>query len=98
MWQEKTKEGKILLSMSKKCKDCQKPISRLDNEFYEFDLCLSCGIDRRVVKLNIQGTDRTKKRIVEPSKCINCGEEIKKLLSGQVCQKCQNDPQLNPEI
>lgn len=82
----------------KNCKDCQKQISRFDNEFYEFDLCLSCGIDRRLKKLNLEGTDNTNRRMIQPASCVNCGLPIKKLLSGLVCQKCQSDPQLNPKI
>ena len=83
---------------TKNCTDCQKPIDKLDNEYFVRGLCLSCGVDRRVLKLKITGTDNTNRRIIQPVSCIECGIPIKKLSSWKVSPKCQEDSKLNGNI
>lgn len=84
--------------MQKKCNDCYKMIVALDNEFYSSNLCLSCGIDRRLLIVDLTGKPEANNRMIQPDNCKSCGLPIKKLLSGDICEECQTDSRFNPEI
>lgn len=83
----------------KTCTDCQKSITKLDNEEgFKFDLCLTCWVNRRLSEFEF---DDDSPRSLYPlnleNNCKVCDKKLKRF-SGAICKECQSDNRFNSNI